>query len=375
MLAIHITALALGIGAGVLAIAASKSKWKKKHSWKSGATVLAILLVLASFAAPKWAPGIPDLAKGWFSDSQTASVAQVGNTNLGGICRESASTTLTLNVQAAKNTTGAETFDSEVSFVGPNGIIRGTDSTDGSYTLNCGDDYQLVVESADGASGDNSKILSVLEGSGVVNADGTVSFKPVASTGSLRVGVDQHATLEFKGYDNSNRGQLCNNDDSCTDFEADGTTFVSTTNGTAIALTNDGDFIDVTFDVRAIQTDTEFCDNGCLIGIEAPVSEYDAPTLKFEGLSLREVKANLAGTPAGKQLANYEYVFQYDGEITHDISKLSFYIDASTDLQVDLLAKGRVDSINGKDILVSTALDDSAATTVYTVMDVTLDVS
>ena len=296
-------------------------------------------------------------------------------------CPADGITTLTLNVQNPLNTTGAEKFDVELTLLGEGGKkTTGTDSTDGEYSLDCGIIYTLIVESSDGASGDNANIVSVIEGQdATATEDGTVTFLASGNSYNLKVGVSQHATLEAKVYDNEDaRFAYDTGDASNSEFEADGTIFTDGTNATAFALTNSGDFIDFKISLRTVQVDTEFGDLGWYVAIEAPVSEYDEPTVSFAGLSLTEMKGDL-NSYESKQLSNYEYVYRVENSIVRKSEALEFYIesnsDASTDLQIDLFAIGKVDSINGVDILTSSAQDNSASTTVFAIHDITVDIS
>jgi len=324
----------------------------------------------------------------------TQAPTQANTQNTPNACPTTQVSTLTLDVQNPLNTSGAEGFDAEYTLLGADGDkITGTDTTAASISnLHCGVSYKLIIESADGASGDNSKIWSILEGldtGAVLNNDGTVTFTPNGATYNLKVAVPQHATLEFKAYDNGDKGSMFDTGDaSATDFETDGVVFTSITdNATGKTLSNDGDFVWVTYDVRAAQVDTEFCDNGCYIAVEAPVTEYDEPnTFKFNGVSLVDVKANGGlNEHEAKQLTNYEYVYAVKtatGEwatIARAISALEFYIeansDASTNIEIDFLARGKVDSINGVDVITSSAQDNTAKTTVFAIQDTSLTIA
>lgn len=299
-------------------------------------------------------------------------------------CPDDGDTSLTLNIYNPKNTSGTENYDAEITFYGVDGsIVRGTDSTDGAYTLNCGVKYDLVVESADGASGDNTNIVTYYgnDESVLLNEDGSLTFTALGSTQAMAVGVSQHATVEVKVYDNEDaRFAYDSGDASNSEFEGDATIFRDGDNATAFALTNDGDFLDLKFTVRSVQTDTEFGDLGFYIAVEAPVTEYDEPTVSFDGKSLSDIKGSGLNAYETKQLSNYEYVYKVDASIVRQAKDLGFYIeanaDASTDVEIDLVAIGKADSTqNPNNIVVSSANDNSGATTIYSVMDFTVDVS
>lgn len=305
-------------------------------------------------------------------------------------CPTAGTSTVTLNIQNTLNTTGIETYDAEVTFIGAKGgKVEGTDGTAGSYaTLNCGEEYTLVVESADGASGDNSKITKILEGQGaVLNSDGSVTFTPMQAGYYLTVGVPQHGTLEFRLYDNKLAAFAYDTSDATnTGYETDGVTYRTGDNATAFAISNAGDELDFCVDARTAELDTEFTDNGGLVALELPVTEFDAPTgVRYEagGVStpLNDIKA-IAGSLNGnelKQFSNYEYVYAIDKVIARDGGKFCLQLranaDASTDIQIDFAARGKVDSVKTPDILISSAQDDSSATTVYAIQDITVDIS
>ena len=76
-------------------------------------------------------------------------------------CPDTGQTTVTLSLQNSLNTTGSETFDANTVLIGDEGDYQtGTDTTAGSYTLNCGETYTLYVRSAAGAAGDNGKLIA-----------------------------------------------------------------------------------------------------------------------------------------------------------------------------------------------------------------------
>lgn len=317
--------------------------------------------------------------------AQQADITQPGRPTPGVVsafdCPTDKDTVLTLNIQNKLNESAIEIYDAEVTFENDGKKTIGTDGTGGEYTLDCGITYKLTVESADGASGDNSRIIEILEGSGVLNSDGTVSFTTSGSSQILTVDVPQHATLEFKMYDNEDRRNAFDTGDTTSsDWEATGVTYTDGDNTTSFALTNDGDSLDFDISIRAIQVDTEFSDNYLIIAIEAPVTEYDEPVLSFNGQELVDVKGSL--TPDENKLtSSYEYVYKItNAQMTHRTDTLDFYIeansDASTNIDIDMWAAGKVDSIkqSGK-ILTSAALDNSGATAVYTVQGINIQVS
>lgn len=323
---------------------------------------------------------------GWVGGSH-AFAAGDNDKNLpaGTVCPTSGTTKVVFDVLNTRNITGAETYDVKYYFDSADGDhITGTDSTSPTaFAVNRGVKYTVTVVSGNGASGNNSKIVSILQGQGAtLNSDGTVSFTtPCDGNYYLEVGIPQHATLQFQAYDNKARENVYDSSDAnAADFEGDDVTFESTTNNaTAYAITAAGQTIDWDLSVQAVQDDTEFCDNGCYIGVVMPVTEWDTPRLKMDGVTLEDVKGTLTGSE-NKQLSTYTYVYKYDGQITNDIKHLSFYgksnADASTALQIDFIARGKyLTTLGGTNIFTGSAKDDSSATTVYTIMDTNIAIS
>ena len=298
-------------------------------------------------------------------------------------CPDDGDTSLVLNIYNPLNETGTESFDAEITFKSATGKrLTGTDGTAGAYTLDCGVPFELIVESADGASGDNAKIIEYYgDLVGVkVTPEGTVTFTPSGSSYALDIGVSQHATVEAKIRNlDTGTNAFDSGDAENVLYEADGTTFTNGDNATAFALTNAGDFIDFDISLRSVQVDTEFGDLGWYVGVKAPVSEYDEPIVSFDG-SLTDIKGTGLNEFEIKQFDGYQYVYKVSKSIVRTPEKLGFYIeansDASTDLEIDLFAIGKVDSTrNPIEILTSSAQDDSASTTVFAIHDITVDIS
>lgn len=309
----------------------------------------------------------------------TLTTTEQPDTGIKASCPDNMQTTLTLTVYNELNTTGSETFD----MTGRLGTQTVTDTTSGSYTINCGEEYTLKFISADGDGGDNSRIRSVKNSEGLanvrVNEDGSVTFTPVSSTAVLNLGGSQHGVLEFRAYDKDAAGWMCNSDDSCSDYETDGVIFESTTNGTAKAI-GSTDELTVELDVRATAADTDFNDQYVLILAEAPVATWQEPVLKVNGVKLSDVKGSLT-TEEEKQFSSYEYIYKYDGSITDD-GIVVYYnlkpndgVDPSVDPELDFAAAGNYLSVDGVTIKTGAAKDTSTYDVVFTVQDVTFDIS
>ena len=151
---------------------------KKGQALATGALVLIAIALL----------GMAAVSFGFISKDNLSIGGGTGEVSLGGTCPDDGDTTLTINVQNPVNTTGSDTFDATYYLRGANGDFQtGTDTTDGSDTINCGEEYsfELVRQNSDG--GDHSRVESVLIGPGATIENGIVKFTPTSSAYSLRV--------------------------------------------------------------------------------------------------------------------------------------------------------------------------------------------
>lgn len=294
-------------------------------------------------------------------------------------CPDDGDTSLTIDVQNTLNTTGAETFDVTYYLRGAKGDFQtGSDTTAGSDTLNCGEEYMLEIIAA---STDNSNIEKVLMGPGAVVEDGKVRFTPSGSSYTLRLGVSEHAALEFRAKDVDEGDFVYNSDGDATDWEADGVAFESTTNGTAKAI-GVGESLNYMLYARNTGSDTDFNDYYTLILLEAPVATWDTPTLKVDDVAMSDVKGSLTAQEE-RQFSNYEYIYKIDQPILdgNDGIKVEIYLEAlngvnpSTDPEIDFASAGRYLSVDGVTTKVGAAKDDSSSTVVFTVMDTFIDIS
>lgn len=299
-----------------------------------------------------------------------------------GSCPTDGQTTLTLSLQNGLNVTGSEQFDASVVMVGSNGDYKtGSDTTSGSYTLNCGEEYTLSVLSADGDGADNSQLESVLIGSNVKVAEGKAVFTASKDSMTIILKATQHGVLEFKAYDETARANACNSDNSCADYETDGVSFESSVNATALAVGASGS-LDYTINARSTAVDTDFTDAYTLIAVEAPVTTWETPSIKVDGKTLTNVKGSLTAQEE-KQFSSYEYIYKIDNAILdgNDGIDVRVYlqalagVDPSTDPEVDFATAGNYLSVDGTTVKLGSAKDDSSSTVVYTIQDVTLNIS
>jgi len=346
-------------------------------SWQLWVAVL--FIVLAILGANFYSAGVPAVGSLKDKESSTGAVSLAN-------CPTDGDTSLTIDVQNLLNTSGSETFDTTLYVLDSEGgiVTSITDTTSPSAsTITCGYEYSLKVVSADADGGDNSQIASILaqpSGLGAKVESGMVSFKADRSNINLKLGVEQHGVLTFKVYDNEDARYAYDTADADnTVFEADGTTFTDGDNATAFVVGANG-YVDFTVYVKG-GDDTDFEDAYVLVALELPVTEWDKPSVNYDGLTLTDVKTNGLTADETVALNTYEYVYKVDKDMLADIHKLNFYVESisgvnpSTDIQIDFFSAGNYLKTSGTGIGVGTHKDDSSKTVVFTVQDVTVDIS
>jgi len=303
-------------------------------------------------------------------------------------CPDDGITTLTLSVKNMGNTSGDETFDMGGRLVGDNGHkATVADTTEGSYSLNCGEVYTLKGLSASGAEGDSAEFSSIVDGNAVVNADGEVEFLANKNAMSIIVGGVQHDVLEFRAKDVINDAFMYDDaENNANDYDTDGVNFKSTTNNeTDTAIGSGGEFHVMLYYRPTTAEDTVFGDiDGYYVLVEAPSTIYSEPTVKVDGVTYSNMKDSLN---ADEKLAynGYEYVYH----VPHSVKKnaetaLDFQIFAlsgvnpadANDMEIDLASRGAYASTSNSNVVqLGSVKDDSSQTVVHTLMDVGFDVS
>lgn len=302
-------------------------------------------------------------------------------------CPDDGDTSFKLDVHNPLNETGSENYDVTYYILGDDGSVvdSGTDTTTPDVkTIDCGQAYKLVVISADGASGDNSVIKSILakpSGSDAKIVDGALTFTADRSNLNLKIGVDQHGTLKFKAYDNEDAIYAYDSGDADnTAWETDGITYTDGDNATAYAVSSGG-FLDFVFKIKGNEDDTDAMDKYMLIAIEAPVTAWNEPSVKWNGQLLTDVSDSDLTSFEDKALSGYEYVYKITDAIKDDIHEMDFYMetcsgcDPTADVEVDFFPAGNYLSTNGVEVLTGASKDDSSNTAVFTTQDITIDVS
>lgn len=296
-------------------------------------------------------------------------------------CPDTLRTAVTFDVQNPENKTGVEEYDATGYVFDDAGKIVAviSDTTNPSATnLKCGTEYQFKLVATDGASGDNSRIEKVI-GPGSVS-DGVLNFKAEGSDMAFQLYNSQQATIEAKVYSNIDSGYLCNGDDSCLDYELDGVALQSTVNGTVY---NEANGIDVTYKIRAVESDTNWNDFGTYVMLELPTNVWDTPTVWVDGQKLTDMKAQL-NADESKAWSGYEYVYFFDQPILDGgegvdvrvaVDLAAGVASATADPEVDFSARGAYLSTDGASVKRGAVMDDSTQTIVRTVFDSTIDVT
>jgi len=355
--------------------------YKKGKAYMSGGHIVAlVLIILAAFGGLMY---FMNKQSATAAKEVTERVAETAADN----CPDDGDTSLKITVYNLLNETGSESYDVTMYILGEDGGIVETitdTTTPATTTIDCGYDYTIKAIAADGASGDNSQILSLLAkptNSDAKVEDGVIKFSADRSNMNLKVGMEQHGTLQFKLYDNEDaRYAYDTGDSSNTDWETDGVTFRDGDNATAFSI-GSGGFLDLTLKVKGVQTDTDFQDAYVLIAVEAPVDKWNEPSVKWDGKTLEDISDSGLTSYEDKKLSSYEYVYKITDSIEDDIFDLDFYMEAcagcdpTADVEIDFFAAGNYLSTSGVEVKTGAAKDDSSNTVVYTTQDVTIDVS
>jgi hypothetical protein len=372
------TMLILAGVAALLFLFAKKVSSKKSDSIKVGSAIVGLLAI----AGMIWAPALfPDFIGNAVKDSKAQSTGlQNQELALSGACPTDGDSSIKVNVYNKLNTSGSENYDTTIYVLDEDGAIVDiiSDTTSPSATtVNCGGTYYLAAVASDSDGGDNSMVRSTNIGT---VTDGKVKFKAEKSNLNFILELSQHGVAQFALYDNVDaRFAYDTGDASNSGYEADGTTFTDGDNATAFAMTA-GSYLDFTIKMQGTGVDTDVQDAYILVGVEAPVTEYNEPTVKFEGVKLSDIKDSGLTSDEVKALANYEYVYKITSKIEDDPHDIGFYIKAtdanpSTDLQIDFFPAGNFKATSAQVVKTGAAQDDSSKTVVYTTQDVTIDVS
>jgi len=303
-------------------------------------------------------------------------------------CPADGDTSLKINVYNPLNTSGVENYDVTIHLIDEEtgkSISTITDTTSPSATtINCGTPIILKVVASDGSGGSNSRFtgIGVADGAdATLLPDGSIRLVPTSGNVNLKLDVPQHGTLYFRVYDNMNAQFAYDTGDSTnTDWELTGTTFTSGDNTTPFTIGSDGE-LDLSIQMKAVENDADPNDLYMLCAVEAPVTEWDEPTVKYNGALLSDVSGAL-NPDEEKDLAGYEYVYKIEGSIDDTSRDLDLDIHAcagcnpSTDVEVDCYVAGNYLATDSSQTIKSgTAKDDSSKTDVFTKQEITIDIA
>ena len=330
---------------------------------------------------------------GWFGTTQSVSGGTTTTnyvmTGATGTCPDTKTTSLTIDVKNTANETGSEGFDITGYLYK---IVDGeeeyvtsiTDTTDPTATsIECGYEYVFKPVSTDGASGDEGHFTKVLSGDARIK-DGWLYFTADGAKKNIIVGMDQHATLKCRAYDNNQKALMYDSSDaSNSDYETDPVTFTSTTDNTT--ATDESLGLDIEFECLAVESDTNYNDRGIWVLIDAPTNTWKEPSVYVNGAKLSEA-SDLMTNYERRAYSDYEYAFLIpesvvvkDGGEGMDVRVVMDLLDgvssAGADPQIDFAPRASYLSTDGVNVKVGAVKDDSSTTQIYSIYDITVDVT
>jgi hypothetical protein len=193
----------------------------------------------------------------------------------------------------------------------------------------------------------------------------------------------QHATLEFRAYDNDLRGNMydSNTDSDANDWETTGVYFVSATDEIYnMSVGNGGDF-DVDIEVRSAEEAAQFAADGpnsVIIAVNADVATWDDITVDCGNTV--EIQESQLTNEENDLWSNQEYFFQVNQPIEHhpkttcNVAGTAKASPSSWKCPLFTFASrgNYIGTTSGTIELNSAAQDDSSNTNVYTVQTVGL---
>jgi len=301
-------------------------------------------------------------------------------------CPDDGDTSLKIQVYNGLNDTGAEIYDTTITlYRQTNGAYEFvetlTDTSSPTATLiDCGYQYKACGIAGNADDGNNSMFTGVKSGKVTIDSDGCANFNADRSSANINLKAEQHGVLTFRMFDNEdNRFAYDTGDADNTVFEADGTNFTDGTNTTDFAVGASG-FLDFCIQVKGATADQDFIDGYMLVMIEAPVTNWNEPTVKWEGSTLTEISDSGLTKEEGNQFSDKEYVYKVTDVIGDKIHELCMYLpatstDPTVDIEVDFATSGNYLSIDGVTTKHGAAKDDSSNTVGFTVQDTVIAVS
>jgi len=301
-------------------------------------------------------------------------------------CPDTGQTSLTINNYNSMNETASENFDVTLYGISPSGSLSTTinDTTSPTAsTVNCGETTVFKPIGVDGASGATSYIVSATsdEGSEVNVVDGNLVVKTLKANTGIRIQSAQHATLECRAYDNIQKALMYDSGDATnTDYETDGVVWESTTNNATV--TDESLGIDMEFECRAVQSDTNYNDRGILLLVEAPSNVWDAPVIYFNGVKLSEATLS---SDEKKAYSAYEYAFLIprDYAIKDEPESVKIRVvmntfsgvTATADPEFDFAVRTQFLATDGLSVKLGAVTDASSPAQIIAVYDSSIDVT
>lgn len=308
-------------------------------------------------------------------------------------CADDGDTGLNINVKNIGNESASEGFDVTTYLYRVDGssleyVTSITDETSpNDSTIDCGYEYVLKAVGASGASGDSSVFMSVLSGDDDVRiSNGDLHFFADGPSEDIIVGAYQHASLECRAYDlNQNAFVYDNAENNAKDYDTDGITWTSTTdNATAMDETLG---LNLEIQCKAVESDTNYNDRGILVLVEAPTTSWDAPTVRYNGVTLKDIKDTGLTADEVKAYSAYEYAFLVPKDVlvldAGEGITFNWVMDlaagqssASADPEFDIVPRSAALSVDGVNVVQGQAVDDtSSRSTIHTHFDTAVDVT
>lgn len=356
----------------------------KKKDLMTALSIVFIVLGLISVS------GLVKLGTG-ATGGDTDYVIQPGDTPAALGCPTDGDSSLKIDVVNSANESGSEGYDvtGYLYIKESDGTLTSfatiSDTTAATATLiDCGKDYVFKIISTSGAGGDGSYVKKIISGKGTIDSNGNLEFRAASSNPSFVIGVDQNAALKVRALDNNDASNyLCDNDETCSAYETDGITFVSTTNGTVIDETVG---LDITFQFLATDVADNGNDRGLLVMLEMPTTTWSStPEVYANGVALTEMKGQLNPFEA-TAYSGYEYIYLIprnvqlkdgsQGITLRVVNNLAAGVaTSSADPEVDIAPRGAYLGIDAISVGYGAVKDDSSRTVVNTLFDITLDVT
>lgn len=198
---------------------------------------------------------------------------------------------------------------------------------------------------------------------GTATQDSVNSFEPVSIgvvEGLISPEVFQgteFSSLKAKAYDNLNKAFLYDSADaSNSDYENVAVTFKSTTDNATATAMGIGDLEDVTFIVQTQGSVGQFGnkDVGVYVAVDADKTDYDEPTLYFDGSLLTDIKGSgEMSSDDEATLSSYEYIFKIPDNIKNQPRNVRMVLQGKAGVNPDVdvvlrfVAKGYYVGVDG----------------------------